>query len=174
MPLKIPTHPLHFLIPQGARTVPVSVIPGNQVKWHHGQKQGRAKRYVYHDTEGWVEHQGVVPMFGLRFLSEADLQLAHQFLWVLWHEDEIYGYVRLMKAETDQFLQQQPAFTTAVYPGSPGIPAGQVVTLTTGHVLLLNSHVENHLHGTLFTDHHSLALEEQAMAGFMKYVDENP
>lgn len=176
MQLNLPDHPLQFLISQAQRTIAVTIIPGDQLNLlvkDRARKKRHGYQHVYHEPAGWVSYSGAKPRYGLRFQSEEDLRLAERFLWMLHYGNELYGYVRLTKAETDRFLAQQ-SFSVTAYPGSPGIPDGQMVTFASGHVLLCNPHVENHMHGSLFTDYHSFTLEEKAMAEFMKYIDENP
>ncbi|RZJ93837.1 MAG: hypothetical protein EOO60_04365 [Hymenobacter sp.] len=174
MPLlyQIPDRPLLFLIPQGAREIAVTVLPGDQVQVSPAHKTGRKKPRVYQDVQGWVSYQSARPLTGLRFTSEADLWLAEQYLWLVFHRKVLYGYVRLTKADTEDFIGQH-AHTCVNYPGSPGLSAGHLLTFQTGHVLLRNPHVDALGHGVLFTDYPTFLLEVEAMKEFMAYCDSN-
>ena len=170
--LHFPEHPLVFLIPQGQREVSVRIIPGSEVKTPSGRKK-KNKPWVYQDGDWWVLQRARTPLFALAFASEADLRLASQVLRVVFHEAEIYGYVRMDNAETEVFLAHQTV-TVEAYADHPGIPSGELLTFSTGHVLLRHPHLDTRSHGTLFMDAHALSLEERAMEGFMKYIDANP
>jgi hypothetical protein len=174
MGLRLPDQPLLFWIPQGQREIAVTVIPGEQVRKTPKPPRKRAQPLRYQDDYGWVAYNTyrstTAPLFGLRFQSEADLLLAHKFLLVISHEAVIYGYVRLTKADTDALIAQHE-HTTVAYSGSPGISSGQVLTFSTGHILLRNPHVENLSHGSLFTDYQSFLVEQEAMREFMSHIE---